>query len=142
MRILVPVDGSDASLRVVNHLIARRSQYAQPELLDIHVLNVQRPLPGHVGRFVGRDDLDDYHREEGMNCLQAASAAFDAAGVKYTVHIGVGDPGEVVLQYAEELGCDHITMGIHNRPALADFVIGSVSTTVIKGTKIPVLLVP
>jgi nucleotide-binding universal stress UspA family protein len=142
MRILIPVDGSNASLRVIQNLIARRDLYAQPEALDIHILNVQQGLPGHVGRLVHADDIADYHREEGMKCLAAARNALDAASIKYTHHIAVGDPGQVIIQYVVELGCEEIRMGIHNRGALAEFFMGSVSTEVIKLTQVPVLLVP
>jgi nucleotide-binding universal stress UspA family protein len=142
VRILIPVDGSDASLRVVRQLLDWRKRWAHPEVLDIHVLNVQHTLSSHVGRLLTRDDIDDYHRDEGMKCLTAARAALEAAGVPYTHHIGVGDPGEIIAQYAAELDCEQVQMGIHNRGVVETFFMGSVTAEVLKRTKVPVLLVP
>ena len=142
MRILLPVDGSDASVRVIEHMIRRRGFYAEPDKIELHLLNVQHGLPRHVGRMVDSADLDDYHREEGLKCMAPARAALDAAGVPYTYHIGVGEPPEVIIRYVEKLGCEQIRMGIHNRGFVADFFMGSVSSGVLKLTKVPVLLVP
>jgi nucleotide-binding universal stress UspA family protein len=142
LRILIPVDGSDASLRVIRQLLDQRKRRAHPEPFDVHLLNVQHGLSSHLGRLLTRDDIDDYHRDEGMKCLATARATLDAVGVPYTHHIGVGDPGEVIVGYAEELDCEQIQMGIHNRGAVETFFMGSVTTEVLKRTKVPVLLVP
>jgi nucleotide-binding universal stress UspA family protein len=71
-----------------------------------------------------------------------AAAILDAASVAYTHHVGVGNPGEIIVQYSEELYCDQIPMGIHHRGAVESFFMGSVTSEVVKRTTVPVLLVP
>ena len=142
MRILIRVDGSGASLRVVRHLLDQRKRRAHPEPFDLQLLNVQHALSSHVGPLLTRDDIDGYHRDEGMKCLATARATLNAVGVPYNHHICVGDPGEIIVHCAEETDCEEIQMGIHNRGAVESFFMGSVTTEVLKRTKVPVLLVP
>ena len=46
LKLLIPVDGSDNSLRTVKHIIDKAALYRDP--VDIHLLNVQRPFPGTI----------------------------------------------------------------------------------------------
>jgi len=53
-----------------------------------------------------------------------------------------GIPSEVVLQTADEENVDFIVMGSHGRGFFMEVILGSVSRGVIKGAKIPVLIIP
>ena len=137
-KILVPVDGSDASMRAIDHLIAT-PQYKDGA--EIHLINVQPPLPGRAAAAVGHANVEDYHREEGLKAMQAAQQKLDAAGVRYSCHISVGDAAKVIVQYAKEQGIDQIVMGTHGRSAVASVLMGSVAKEVLSCTHIPVVLV-
>jgi nucleotide-binding universal stress UspA family protein len=52
-----------------------------------------------------------------------------------------GHPAESILKKADEIGCDLIVMGTHEKGAIRAF-LGSVARTVIGSSKIPVLVVP
>jgi nucleotide-binding universal stress UspA family protein len=138
MKVLVPVDGSDASQRAIDHLIST-PQYR--EGADVHLINVQPPLPARTSSAIGHGQLEEYHREEGLKALQAAQQKLDAAGVKYHCHIAVGDPAKVIVQYAREHGIDQIVMGTHGRGAVAKALMGSVAQEVLAGAHVPVVLV-
>ena len=135
-KMLIAVDGSPHSRRAVEQAL-RLGQ--SPE---IHLLNVQIPIQsGHARMFVGREDLQDYYREEGLAALQEARAILDAAGVPYTHHIAVGHVAQTIAAYAKEKGFDQIVLGSHGRGALTHLLLGSVASDVLRLAEVPVTLV-
>jgi nucleotide-binding universal stress UspA family protein len=139
-RILLPVDGSEASLRAVDHVLKKVGLYKDPA--EIHLLNVQIALRQGVSAFVAPEQLESYHREEGTKALAAARAKLDAAKLPYLFHIGVGgEPGEVIARFAEEKKCDQLVMGTRGLGAVTGALLGSMTTQVIHLVDVPVLLV-
>ncbi len=74
-------------------------------------MNVQRPVSGDVSSFVAKEALEDYHREKSQQALERPRRILDDAGVKYSVHMLVGKPWEVISDYAGANQVDHIVMG-------------------------------
>ncbi len=140
LKLLVPVDGSDASQRAIDHL---RDTPQYRDTADIHIINVQPPLPygARASSVIGQDNVEEYHREEGLKCLERSRQALDAAGIKYHHHVAVGDPAQAIVQYAKEHAIDQIVMGTHGRGAVASALMGSVAKEVLTCTHIPVVLV-
>ena len=140
LKLLVATDGSDNANRVIDHVIKQAGRCAEP--VEVHLLNVQPPLVGvNVKLFISREDLNDYYHDEGMVALKSAREKLDAAGIKYAFHIGVGDPAEVIAQYAGDNQCEQIVMGTRGMGTVSNLVLGSVATKVIHLAKVPVLLV-
>jgi nucleotide-binding universal stress UspA family protein len=52
-----------------------------------------------------------------------------------------GDPVDCILQEVEARACDLVVMGYHPRGRLEEAIIGSVSRSVLRRCKVPVLLV-
>ncbi len=140
-KVLVPVDGSEPSLRAVEHVIAMRAKLGDPKALKIHLLNVQRPLRGDITMFINEEQIRGYHHDQGVKALERARRLLDKAGAAYRVHIKVGEPGEVIAREAEERGCSEIVMGTHGWGTVVGMLMGSVATKVLHLTKVPVLLV-
>ncbi len=139
LKILVPVDGSSQAQRAVNEVLILARNGAE---LKIHLLNVQIPIDsGHARMFVDQDDVDGYHREEGLAALADARALLDAAGVSYSHHIVVGHVAESIVRYAREQNIDKIVMGTHGRSGLLNTLLGSVAHDVLKHSLVPVSLV-
>jgi nucleotide-binding universal stress UspA family protein len=138
---LVPVDGSESSVRAVSHMLSKFEWFKQP--IEIHLLNVQHLMPygNRVTSVLGHDTVAQYHHEEGLAALQPTRAKLDAAGVKYVFHIGVGDAAETIVEYAKEKGCHQIVMGTRGLGSVSGLILGSVATKVIHLSDIPVLLV-
>ena len=136
MKILIPVDGSDNANRAVQCLIKQAGNSREP--VEVHLLNVQHSMPGTVGETA---QAKQYHHEEGMKALSSACKLLDDAKVKYAYHISVGDIGEVVAHFVNELKCDQVVMGTRGMGAVANMVMGSAATQVLNLVKVPVLLV-
>jgi YjbE family integral membrane protein len=139
VRLLIPVDGSDASQRAVATALARAKR--APEQFEIHLLNVQTPLTRDVASHSRAADRSDYHHDEGLKALQPARELLDAEAVNYSVHIDVGSPAEVVERYARSLDAHEIVMGTRGHGNIADALLGSTSEEVVRVTSRPVLLV-
>ena len=140
-RVLIPVDGSACSLRAVELVIDKRSRYAEPEALDIHLVNVQPPLSHDITRFASHEQIAEFHRSESEGQLKAACARLDEAGVAYQCHCEVGHVAETLCGLAESLDCDQIVMGTHGRSAMVELLMGSTTAKVLHLAKVPVLLV-
>lgn len=138
-RLLAPVDGSEVSKRAIDQLLKGLGGYKEPA--EIHLLNVQHPLHADVSMFVSADQIRQFHHDEGMKALRPAREKLDAAGVPYAFHIGMGDPAEVISQYAKEKACDQIILGTRGLGAVAGMLLGSVATKVLHLSDVPVLLV-
>jgi nucleotide-binding universal stress UspA family protein len=138
-KILIPIDGSDHSLRAIDVVLKRHST---GQRMEIHLLNVQLPVDsGHARMFVGEQEIRDYHQTEGLAALQEARNMLDRAGVHYSWHILVGHLADTIVRFASEQGFDEIIMGTHGRSALTHLLLGSIASDVIRKTELPVTLV-
>jgi nucleotide-binding universal stress UspA family protein len=137
IRILVPTDDSPSALRGVAHVI----ELAKAGLsLEVHLLNVQLPVRGAAATLVGKAELGDYHREEGMKALAGAKAQLEAAGLKPILHVGLGDPGETIVAFADKLGCQQVIMGTRGFGTAAGLLLGSAAQQVVSEARWPVTL--
>lgn len=138
LKLLLPVDGSDASGRAVSRFIKLVGWYK--ETPEIHLLNVQVPLRGNVPMFIDKESIDLYYQEEGMKELSSARELLDGAGIGYRFHVSAGNPPNMILRYAEEMNFDQIVMGPRGLGTVKGILLGSVASKVIQLSTIPVLI--
>lgn len=139
-KLLVAIDGSENSDRVIDYLTRMKDWYKDP--VEVHLLNVQSPIVGvNVKMFISSESLNEYYREEGTKALKNAKERLAAMGLAYTDHISVGGPGELITEYAKSKGCDQILMGSRGLGSISGLVLGSVATKVLQLAQVPVLLV-
>jgi nucleotide-binding universal stress UspA family protein len=139
MRILIPVDGSERALVAVRHVATRLAPAISG--LEIHLLNVQPPLPAAAATFIDSAVLRDFHRDEGAKAIAAARKLLDDAGLRYVSHTAVGEPAETIAVYAEQRDCTGIVMGTRGLGHAAGLLLGSVAHKVLQLSKLPVTLV-
>jgi YjbE family integral membrane protein len=140
-RVLLAVDGSQASLRAARHLMGMREELRDPAAMELHLLNVQRSVSGDVASFVAAKSLDEYHHERSEAALAPLRSLLDAAGLAYRVWERVGAPGPTIAEVALEQGCDLIVMGTRGQGAPTAALLGSVAQSTVEQSKVPVLLV-
>jgi YjbE family integral membrane protein len=139
-RVLLAVDGSDHAARAVQQLMTIREALRDPAGVELHLVNVQRSLPGDVSSFVDSKTREEYHRERSDAALARARAALDAAGYRYQVQRHVGDPGTTIAALANTLGADLIVMGTRGLGTHTGALLGSVAQSTVEHAAVPVLL--
>lgn len=139
MLILLPVDGSDHALAAVRHAI----RLVQAGLQARFVLaNVQEAT--HLYEVVLAHDvavLEAASQAAGEHALVSASALLTAAGVEYLRVVAQGDPGHVLVELAEEQGCDAIILGSEPPGLLGGGRLGAVAQSVLRHANVPVTIV-
>ncbi len=139
MKILLPVDASAPSLAAVRHALA----LGQEGLRTSFVLaNVQEP-PSLYEVIVAHDAdvLDRVRRDAGADLLREAEALLDAAGAEYDSVVAGGDPSHVIVDLAEEHGCEAIVMGARGMGDAESSGLGSVAEAVLRHAAVPVTVV-
>jgi nucleotide-binding universal stress UspA family protein len=141
MRLLVPLDLSDATVRVLETAMA----VARDTGAEVWLLHVAEPDPAFVGYDAGsaavRDQLAHEYREEHRQ-LHEHARRLREAGIATTPLLVRGPTAETILQEADHLGVELIVMATHGRGAMFDLLVGSISHSVLRQSRIPVLMVP
>ncbi len=139
--ILVPVDFSDVTPRVVETARAMARAFSARLVL----LHVSEPEPDFIGfepgpmavrTAVARDFKKEHQKLEEIS----ATVAVDGFQV-LALHVQ-GPLVEKILDEADKQQADAIVMGSHGHGALFEFLVGSVTSGVLRAAKVPVIVVP
>jgi nucleotide-binding universal stress UspA family protein len=122
LKLLIPIDHSDASKLAIRHVI-RRSWGS--EALEAHLLHV---LPS-------RD-------EDGIEVLEAAGALLERGGLPCVAHICYGSPADEIVRFAESDRFDGIVMASAGLGSITEMLLGSVAARVLRTSRVPVEIVP
>ena len=140
--ILVPVDGSEISLSAVK----KAAQLAQAFNSQLTLISLVSEDP-----FVNADFyypspiMKEYFVQAYANAeksLKEAQIIASENGVNANIEIVKGEVSEKgIIETAEKLNTDLIVIGSHGRKGFQKFLLGSFAQDVLKGTKLPVLIV-
>ena len=139
MKILLPVDGSEAALDAVRHAL-----HLQREGLRASFVLATVQEPTYAFELMLAPDADVLERvtgAAGARALKSAEALFEAAGSAFEREIGSGDPAPTLLEIAQRCGCEAIIMGARGRGALRSALLGSVSQAVLQASPLPITIV-
>ncbi|HVP05255.1 MAG TPA: universal stress protein [Dehalococcoidia bacterium] len=131
--VLLPTDGSAASLEAVRYVTQSRPKVGSVTLLAV------LPLEREEGAQAGASSpLRREYEEEVDGHTGEAQRQLAAAGIPCTVAIRFGDPAAEILRLANEGRFQQIVMGRRGRGGVAKLLLGSVSDRVVKDAPIPV----
>lgn len=139
MKILVPVDGSSASLDAVQHALALLRDGLRGSLV---LANVQEPASlWELLRVHDAEAIEAISRSAGEHSLQEAAALCSAAGVEFVQEIANGEPAATLHDIAEEQGCDLVVMGARGKGETPGTRLGSVAHALLHDAALPVTIV-
>lgn len=144
MKVLIALDDSEVSARAAREAVRL---FADAEFLVINVAVLPVPWVGAAGfGAVAPLDVDPEWAAGGVPDAGEAEvdlmARAEAAGVPHPEPVvKVGDPITQIVAAAEAHEVDVIVVGSHDKSALTRLVDPSVSSGVVRGTPIPVLVV-
>jgi nucleotide-binding universal stress UspA family protein len=135
MKILLPVDGSQAALAAVRHALALVQEGLRAEFV---LANVQEPASLYEMVVVHDPDVIEKLRSDaGAELLAPAEALLEAAGLSYESEVAGGQPATVLVDLLENYGCQAVVMGAQGAGSGA----GSVALALLERSPVPVTLV-
>lgn len=137
-KLLVAVDGSEHTGRIVDQVIALRRDGLE---FSVELLTVMPAVPPEFALFVDDEKAKRACREQGNRAQRAAREQLDAAGIAYTAHVLSGSAVDTILHHAREHGCNWIVMGSRGLGPVRSVMLGSVASHVLQLAQIPVLVV-
>lgn len=139
MKILLPIDGSPPSLAAVRHALALAAQGLRASYV---LANVQEPASLYeVVVAHDPDVIAQVRGAAGDDLLQSAAALLDAAGAEYESEVAGGDPATLLVDLAENYGCDYVVMGARGIGQPEGRGIGSVAHALLLHSPVPVMVV-
>ena len=139
MKILLAVDCSAYTQKMLAYLTSHQEMLGTGH--EYTIITVQPLLPPRARAALGKDVVEQYYDEESTKILQPVQEFLKARNVEVQSISKVGPIADTIIKEAQEGKFDLIAMGTHGHGALGRLVMGSVSSQVLAGCTIPVLLI-
>ena len=128
--VLVCLDGSDLAEQIVPYAKVQALQFDS----EVHLVRAAEKRSGEQGAA----------RSEGAEAtayLDNVAESLRKDGIAVTCSAVEGAAGEAILTYAGRHKVDLIAMATHGRSGLGRAVLGSVATSVLRGSSLPILII-
>lgn len=139
MKILVAVDGSDYTQRLLAYIAAHDVWLAASH--EYTVLHVVSALPGRAAAALDRKVVARHYAEESESVFVPVRTFLEEHGLGATYLTEVGPAADLIARTADAGAYDLLMMGSHGHGALGALVLGSVATKVLSHCRTPLLLV-
>ncbi|HSV69025.1 MAG TPA: universal stress protein [Methylibium sp.] len=141
--LLVPIDGSELSLRAIEHSVALARELGAR--ITGFVAEAPPPIPNETTPVqIHAENVEHHHQhahQHAHGVLAKLEAAAFAAGVPFSGHFNIaGNVDHAIVEAALKCGCDLIVMVTQSHSALGDMLFGSHTKHVMSMSKIPMLV--
>lgn len=136
--ILIPVDGSKNSDLAVKHAVRA---YGQDPTAHFHLCNVQPTLYRHIGKFLSKQTINEWHAERAALAAASASSYFEKQGLNFSFTYVCGEKGVAIRDEAVRLGCNRIVIGTSKKNSLSRLFENSTTASLLEISDIPVEVV-
>jgi len=139
MKILVPVDGSAFTKRMLAYLAAHDEW-----LGDAHqytLLHVAPAVPPRAAAVLDKTVLQAHYAEESSKVFKPIRSFFGKQKITADWVAKVGPAAETIAALATKGQFNLLMMGSHGHGLLGNLVLGSVTTKVMAHCSVPVLIV-
>jgi nucleotide-binding universal stress UspA family protein len=135
-RIVLPVDGSDGSIRAVEKALS----LAKETGVDVTALHVMEfPYVASVDLSYTYPDIMEKIKKEGKTVLDEVKKQGSEMGVQVKTKLVEGIPDDQIIKEAKK--DDLIVMGCKGKTALNRILMGSVCEKVLHHSKSPVMVI-
>jgi nucleotide-binding universal stress UspA family protein len=139
MKVLLAVDGSAYTQKMLAYLTSHQEMLGTGH--EYSIITVQPLLPPRARAALGKDVVEQYYDEEATKILVPVQDFLKSRGVQVQSISKVGPIADTIIKEAQDGKFDMIAMGTHGHGTLGRLVMGSVSSQVLAGCTIPVLLI-
>ncbi len=147
-KVLIALDYNPSSQEVAEagHKLAR---LMGAEVCLLHVMSdaahygMRYPtFMGYEGYSVGTFESNMVQEMYKVSEDYLKSAAKHLNDPEVSTHLAEGDAASAILDYADEWNANLIVMGTHSHSALEKLLMGTIASSVLEKTKIPMYMVP
>lgn len=136
--ILIATDGSENTQRAISYGI----EIAKLSGATVHALYVVNTSPIISDYWtIGKKNIYEIVKSEGEEAVSEVKKIGEASGVEVKEVVLDGYPSNAIIDFAENNNIDLIVMGTLGKTGLDKLLIGSVAEKVIRGSKVPVMVV-
>jgi len=139
MKILVPVDGSPFTKRMLAYLAAHDEWLGNAHQYTL--LHVTPAVPPRAAAVLDKTTLQAYYAEESEKVFKSIRTFFAKQKLNAEFVAKVGPAADVITTLADKGQFDLIMMGSHGHGVLGSMVLGSVTTKVMAHCETPVLII-
>ncbi|HYN62648.1 MAG TPA: universal stress protein [Rubrivivax sp.] len=139
MKILLPVDGSKYTKRMLSYIAAHDELLGSGH--EYLLFTAVPSLTSRAAEFFDRRAIDEYYEDEAERVLRSARTFAEKKGWKVRSAHSHGHAAEEIALFAKTQKPNLIVMGTHGHSALANAVLGSVANGVLARCKVPMLFI-
>ncbi|MDD2615044.1 MAG: universal stress protein [Methanosarcina sp.] len=136
--IVIATDGSENSQRAISQGI----EIAKLSGATVHALYVVDSTSfSSIPMDAGWEAMYEILRGEGEKAIFEVKERGEASGVEVREVLLEGHPSNEIINFAEKNNADLIVVGTLGKTGLDRFLMGSVAEKIVRGSKVPVLVV-
>lgn len=150
-RILIPLDGSElgeAALHYIEDLVSRISSEKKVEVTLFHVVtalthdvHISGGGAGTITVPYSESDLERL-KADALKYLDKVGENLKSKGASVLAKVVTGsNPADEIIKAEKEVNADLVAMSTHGRAGITRWAFGSVTDKVLRGGKVPVLMV-
>ena len=136
--IVIATDGSENTQKAVSYGI----EIAKLSGATVHALYVVDTSSfSSIPMDAGWESMYEILKKEGEKAVSEVNKQGKAAGVDVREIIEDGHPSSTIIEFAENNNVDLVVLGTLGKTGLDRFLLGSVAEKVVRGSKVPVMVV-
>jgi nucleotide-binding universal stress UspA family protein len=139
MKILVPVDGSPFTKRMLAYLAAHDEWLGEAHQYTL--LHVAPAVPPRAAAVLDKAVLQAHYAEDSEKVFKPIRTFFAKQKLKAEFVAKVGPAADTIAAMAAKGKFDLLMMGSHGHGLLGSLVLGSVTTRVMAQCEVPVLVI-
>ena len=139
MKILVPVDGSPFTKRMLAYLAAHDEWLGGAHQYTL--LHVAPAVPPRAAAVLDKDVLQAHYADESDKVFKPLRTFFSKQKITAEFVAKVGPAAETIAAVASKGKFDLLMMGSHGHGLLVNLVLGSVTTRVLARCQTPLLII-
>lgn len=139
MKILVPVDGSPYTKRMLAYLAAHDEWLGAQH--QYTVITVVPAVPPRAAAVLDKAMLKSHYEDEAEKIFKPIRTFFNRQKIEAEFVAKVGQAAEQIAAQAKKGDYELLIMGSHGHGSFGNLVLGSVATKVMAGCDAPVLLI-
>jgi len=136
--ILIPIDGSDYSMRAAEYGISI-AKMLDAQIMVVYIMD--QIVLDQISKVTDREDVERDLKKDGQQYINYVLSVAQKEGVKAASLLVKGRPFEQIVHLAKGLSMDLIVMGTYGLRGAERILIGSVAEKVIEYSPCPVIVV-